>query len=100
MLVYISCSNAELAKEAAMWAIEENHSPIVPQLSCPKIGCNEAKRTIASQLGLMHLEDCDELWVFFDEGLSLGMKAEIQRAELRKIPIRYFMQDAIKKTMA
>ena len=100
MLAYVSCSNAELAKEAAMWAIDQNHSPIVPQLSCPEIGCNEVKRIIAARLGLMHLEDCDELWVFLDEGLSLGMEAEIQRAELRKIPIRYFMQDTIKEKMA
>lgn len=100
MLIYISTSNAELAKKAAMWAIEEKHSPIVPQLECPGICSQEAKRGVATRLGLMHLDDCDELWVFLDEGLTLGMKTEIERAELKEIPIRYFKQNTVADAMS
>lgn len=40
-------------------------------------------------MGLMWLEECDEIWVFSQNGISNGMKAEIEYAESIKIPIRY-----------
>ena len=96
MLVYISCNDIETAKEAAHFAIEKGNAPIVPQM----LTGSEAKRTLAVELGLVHLEECEEVWVFFEEGVSKAMATEIERAKKNDIKIRYFEANKLSEYLA
>ena len=49
----------------------------------------QEERIIGMNMGLIWLKECDEIWVFCQNGISSGMKAEIEYAEKIKIPIRY-----------
>lgn len=40
-------------------------------------------------MGMVFLDSCKEVWVF-GERISSGMQQEIDRAEKRGIPIRFF----------
>ena len=47
-------------------------------------------RELGQLLGLMWLQDCDELWVI-GRRISDGMKKEIEMAKKLDIPVRYYM---------
>lgn len=66
-------------------------SPIVPHLLFPQFLKEEdpEERDLGIRLGLEQLAMCDELWVFGKE-ISQGMSKEINFAEERGIPIKYF----------
>lgn len=50
---------------------------------------NEFENQLGIDLGFELLSDCDEMWVFQDNGISAGMKEEIKLAEKLRIPIVY-----------
>lgn len=43
-------------------------------------------------MGMVLLGKCDQIWVF-GRTISAGMAAEIEKAEKKKIPIRYFTEE-------
>lgn len=97
-LVYI-CSplrgnietNTDLAREYCRDAIYyiDNVIPIAPHIYFPQF-LNEnisLERTMGMNMGLELLSKCDEVWVFGLTNPSEGMRAEIQYAKVRNIPI-------------
>lgn len=86
--------NKNLKKTAEYCAevVSEGHIPIAPHLyfagfvddRCPEGRAN------GMRMGMELMEKSDEVWVFgAEEGISEGMKAEIEKAGEIKIPVRY-----------
>ena len=49
----------------------------------------ETERDLAMFMGMVLLSKCEEMWVFGDT-VSKGMRAEIDKAERKKMTMRYF----------
>lgn len=49
----------------------------------------EIERKLGTDLGKALLTDCKEIWVFDENGISQGMKEEIEIAERLNIPVIY-----------
>jgi hypothetical protein len=66
--------------------------PIAPHLYFPKFLMEESagERSIGIQYGLRLLRFCDEIWVFAFDGVTEGMKAEMEEAERLEKKIRFF----------
>ena len=43
-------------------------------------------------MGIVLLTKCEQVWVFGDT-ISKGMAAEIEKAEKKHIPVRYFTEE-------
>ena len=52
---------------------------------------NKAERRVGMDMGLQLLDLCKEIWVFGTK-ISEGMKAEIEKAKMKGILIRYFSE--------
>lgn len=50
---------------------------------------NPIERQLAMDMGLELLSECDQIWVFGENGLSNGMNIEIEFAKRLEIPIVY-----------
>lgn len=77
-----------------------NVVPIAPHIYFPRFldDTDEKERKLGMDAGIALLDKCDELWVFGIDNPSDGMRAEIEHAEKRSIPIRdghVFLGDAV-----
>ncbi len=84
-------SNIRRARSYCRFAISRNAVPIAPHLLYTQFLDDSVRkeRNIGISCGVAILYRCDQLWVFGGR-VSAGMKAEIQEAERRGIPIRRF----------
>lgn len=99
-LVYI-CSpfagdtkgNTEKARRYSRFALHSACIPLAPHLLFPQFmdEGKPAERAIALFMGLVLLCKCDQVWVFGDS-ISEGMAAEIEKAQKKHIPVRYFTE--------
>ena len=99
-LVYI-CSpfsgkvkkNKRKAREYCRFAVEQHTIPFAPHLLFPQFmdDSNPEEHQTAVFMNMVMLGKCEQLWVF-GENYSKGMKAEIQKAKLKNIRIRYFTE--------
>ncbi len=83
------------ARRFSRFALTRQAVPVTPHLLYPQflrdsVAC---ERQLGICSGLKLLRRCDELWVFVTDRISDGMRAEIEEAEHRKIPVRYFNAD-------
>ena len=100
-LVYI-CSpfagdrsgNTQKARRYSRFAVENGVIPLAPHLLFPQFldDGKPAERAIGMFMGLVLLGKCEQLWVFGGT-ISTGMAAEIEKAEKRGMPIRYFTEN-------
>ncbi len=100
-LVYI-CSpysgnvkeNTRRTQEFCRFAFEEGQIPLAPHLMFPQFLKDEdpEERQLALFMDIVLLGKCDELWVL-ETTVSAGMKAEIEKAKVRRQKIRYFDSD-------
>lgn len=76
------------------FAVEQNCIPLAPHLLFPQfLNDNDPEeRSLGLFMGCVLLTKCAELWVF-GENVTNGMALEIERAERRLIPIRYFTEE-------
>ena len=83
--------NRSRAREFCKFAVKTGAMPIAPHLLYPQFmdDTDKEQRKLGLSFALALLGKCDELWVF-GENISEGMRGEIERAEKRGIPIRYF----------
>lgn len=104
-LVYVASAfagdvekNTKNAKRYCIHVINEGGIPIAPHLLFPQFLDDNvpAQRKLGLDLGLELLDRSDEIWVFGD--ISAGMRAEINRAEELKLPIRWFDKDCRETT--
>lgn len=82
------------AREYCRFAIKQNCIPIAPHLLFPQFldDSDPEERSLALFMGCVLLTKCAELWVF-GEHVTDGMALEIEKAERRLIPIRYFTEE-------
>ena len=84
--------NIQTARAASLYAVTEGVIPYTPHLYFPQFLCDDDQdcRELGQMLGLMWLQECDELWVI-GRRISDGMKKEIEMAKKLDIPVRYYM---------
>ena len=100
-LVYI-CSpfagdeerNMGKARRYSRFAVRQACIPVAPHLLFPQFMDDSvpAERSISLFMGMVLLGKCEQVWVF-GSTISAGMAAEIEKAEKKKIPIRYFTEE-------
>ena len=100
-LVYI-CSpyagdvenNVNMARVYSRFAVRNACIPLAPHLLFPQFMDDgvPAERNIALFMGIVLLTKCEQVWVFGDT-ISKGMAAEIEKAEKKHIPVRYFTEE-------
>jgi len=100
-LVYI-CSpfagdvegNTEKARRYSRFAVRCACIPFAPHLLFPQFMDDSVptERSIALFMGMVLLGKCDQIWVF-GRTISAGMAAEIEKAEKKNIPVRYFTEE-------
>lgn len=84
--------NLRMAAKYCRDVTEEGHIPIAPHLffSAFLDERNPEGRKTGMRMGMELLGKCDEIWVFgAEDGISEGMKAEIEWAMERRMPVRY-----------
>ena len=86
--------NACKTRRFCQFAIEQNCIPIAPHLLFPQFlnDSEPEERALGLFMGCVLLTKCAELWVF-GEKVTDGMALEIEKAERRMIPIRYFTEE-------
>lgn len=99
-LVYI-CSpfagdtegNIEKARRYSRFAVRNACIPFAPHLLFPQFldDAVPAERSLAMFMNMVLLGKCEQLWVFGGT-ISAGMEAEIEKAEKKNMPIRYFTE--------
>lgn len=96
-LVYIASpfsgdveTNVVRAKRYCKFAISKGYIPLAPHLHYPQFldDSDMEERELGLHFALILLGKCEELWVFGE--VSQGMADEIEKAERRKMPIKYF----------
>lgn len=100
-LVYI-CSpyageaerNVEMARVYSRFAVRNACIPLASHLLYPQFmdDGDPAERSLALFMGLVLLSKCEQVWVFGNT-ISKGMAAEIEKAEKKHIPVRYFTEE-------
>lgn len=100
-LVYI-CSpyagdvelNVNMARVYSRFAVRNACIPLAPHLLYPQFmdDSDPAERSLALFMGMVLLCKCEQVWVFGDT-ISAGMAAEIEKAEKKNIPVRYFTEE-------
>lgn len=81
--------NIEVALALCRMAVKAGHAPFAPHLLYTRF-LNEddpSQREVGISLGLRFVEVCDEIWVYIAEGVSDGMRREIELARRLGKPI-------------
>jgi hypothetical protein len=80
-------NNIEYAKKAGKFVYNRGYAPIVPHLMLPNfLEDNDDWMSC----GLAILDKCDELWVFTDNGITAGMREEIDHFSLGEHALKVF----------
>ena len=84
--------NIQTARAASLYAVMEGVIPYTPHLYFPQFLDDDEPecRELGQLLGLMWLQECDELWVI-GKRISEGMNQEIQMAKKLDIPVRHYV---------
>lgn len=74
--------NITAAKALCRMAVESGCAPFAPHLLYPQfLDENDPRqRDLGISLGLRFLEACDEVWVYIGDGVSDGMRRELEHA--------------------
>ncbi len=81
--------NIEVALALCRVAVEAGHAPFAPHLLYTRFleEDDPAQRELGISLGLRFMEACDEVWVYAAEGVSDGMRREMEHARHLGKPI-------------
>ena len=74
--------NIEVALALCRVAVKAGHAPFAPHLLYTRFLDEDdpAQRELGISLGLRFMEACDEVWVYAAEGVSDGMRREMEHA--------------------
>ena len=81
--------NVRVAQALCRMAVEAGLAPFAPHLHFTQFldDTDPAQREIGISLGLRFMEVCDVVWVYLGEGVSGGMRREIEHARRLAKPI-------------
>lgn len=73
-------------------AVLKGYAPYAPHVYLPQaLDDNKPEERVLGMLtGMCFLDVCDELWAFYDEAPSEGMRLELHYAEAHGKPIKLF----------
>ena len=82
---------AEIATRLCRMAVDEGQFPFAPHLLYPRFLDEHSpdERELGIKAGISYLEHCDEVWVYAAEGISSGMRLEIEAASRLGVPVRF-----------
>lgn len=88
--------NKKKAAEFAHFAYKQGCIPLTPHLLFPFMN-DESKqeRELALHMDIVLMGKCQEVWVLFENGITSGMAAEIDKATRRRQTVRYFNNDFV-----
>ncbi len=74
--------NVQVALALCRMAVEADYAPFAPHLLYTRFldDSDPAERDLGISLGLRFMEACDEVWVYVGDGISSGMRREIEKA--------------------
>ena len=77
-----TAKNVALAERLCRQVIEAGGAPFAPHLLYPRFldDRNPWERALGIACGLTFMEVCDEVWVYSGNGLSSGMRREVDHA--------------------
>jgi hypothetical protein len=81
--------NINVARELCRKVVELGHAPFAPHLFYPQFldEYKQSDRDAGIQCGLAWMAQCDEVWIYTDNGISDGMKSEIEHAKKLGKPV-------------
>jgi hypothetical protein len=81
--------NVEVALSLCRMAIDAGCAPFAPHLLYTRFldENDPAQRELGISLGLRFMEACDEVWVYAAEGISDGMRRELEHAQALGKPV-------------
>ena len=85
-------SNTAAARRYCRFAVDKGAVPLAVHLLFPQFMSEDTERDLALHMGEIMLAKCRELWCFGSR-ISDGMKEEIETANRRGIPVRYFTEE-------
>ena len=90
--------NIENARKYSRFAVDRHYLPITPHIYFAQFMDDTVfeERETALFMNFVLMSKCVELWVFGDT-ISAGIKAEIERAERKRMKIRYFTEELEEK---
>lgn len=74
--------NIDIAKRICLMAVESGLAPFAPHLLYTKFldDADPIQRKLGISMGLCFMNVCNEVWVYIGEGISDGMRRELQHA--------------------
>ena len=84
----------EKARHYCRFAVRSACIPLAPHLLFPQFMDDTvaAERSLAMFMNMVLLGKCEQIWVF-GSTISAGMETEIEKAEKRNMPVRYFTEN-------
>jgi hypothetical protein len=81
--------NVRFAKKMCRMVMDAGNAPFAPHLLYPRFSDDNdpTQRAAGITCGLAFMETCDEVWVFAGNGISSGMRQEIEHAERLGKPV-------------
>jgi len=81
--------NIDVARALCLMALEDGCAPFAPHLLYTQVldDCDPTQRETGISRGLRYMEACDEVWVYSAEGISDGMRREIDHARSLGKPV-------------
>ena len=77
-----TAKNVAVAERLCRRLVEAGQAPFAPHLLYPRFldDCNVSERELGIACGLTFMEVCDEVWVYAADGVSSGMRQELDHA--------------------
>lgn len=81
--------NVRVALALCRMALEAGLAPFAPHLLYPQLldDADPVQRELGISMGLRFMEICDEVWVYVGEGVSDGMRRELEHARSLGKPV-------------
>lgn len=81
--------NVQVALALCRMAVEADYAPFAPHLLYTRFldDSDPAERDLGISLGLRFMEACDEVWVYTGDGISSGMRREMEHARKLGMPV-------------
>lgn len=90
-------ANTLRARRYSRCAVDRGAIPLAAHLLFPQFMSESRERELALFMDMVLMGKCEEVWVFGKE-ITSGMAAEIAKAKMKNMTIRYFTEDCKETT--
>ena len=84
-----------MARRYSRFVLTKQGVPVTPHLMYPQFLRDHIplERELGFRSALKLMEKCDELWAFVPDGISAGMRRELEQAKAKGLPVKFFDGD-------